>query len=68
MASMATEKRHGRLPTNVVPRHYSIRMRPDLELFVFDGDVNVTLEVREATTSLTLHAKELDICFGTCQH
>lgn len=34
-----------RLPRNVVPTHYDLFLKPDLEKFVFEGTVAVNLEV-----------------------
>ena len=56
-------KQDGRvlLPPCVEPVHYEIKLSPDLERFVFDGEENVTLDVREATAKLQFHTKELSV-------
>lgn len=39
-----------RLPDNVKPRHYKLSLVPDLQLFIFRGDVSIQIEV-----GLTFH-------------
>ena len=34
-----------RLPKNVIPSHYDLFLKPDLEKFIFEGSVNVDVEV-----------------------
>ena len=50
-----------RLPRQVVPRHYRLRMEPDLEAATFTGSEVVTVEVVEATDRVVLNAAELRI-------
>ena len=50
-----------RLPRTVVPRHYRIRIEPDLEAATFSGTEQVTVVVRQATDRVVLNAIELDI-------
>ena len=50
-----------RLPRQVVPRHYRLRMEPDLETATFAGSEVVTLDVVEATDRVVLNAAELRI-------
>ena len=50
-----------RLPRNVAPRHYRIRIEPDLESATFTGMEVVTVEVVEPTDRVMLNAIELDI-------
>uniref|UniRef100_A0A7S2QD15 Aminopeptidase n=1 Tax=Zooxanthella nutricula TaxID=1333877 RepID=A0A7S2QD15_9DINO len=66
---MAADKAQGRvlLPDAVLPYRYSIRLVPDLERFVFDGEVKVEVEVHEATSEVTMHAKELQFLSASFQ-
>jgi len=59
----AIDKAAGRvlLPDIVVPNRYELRLAPDLERFVFDGHERIRVDVNEATSDVTLHAKELQI-------
>lgn len=50
-----------RLPREVVPIRYDLRLEPDLTNFTFTGEVSITLTVREATQEIVLNAIELDI-------
>src|SRR5260370_16606439 len=50
-----------RLPKNVTPKRYEIRLTPDLKAFTFQGDVTVAITVNEATDDVVLNALELEI-------
>src|SRR5579885_200301 len=50
-----------RLPRNVVPTRYDIRLEPDLNAFTFAGEETVALTVHEATRDILLNAAELSI-------
>jgi len=51
----------GKLPKQVVPEEYAIRIVPDLEKFAFTGSETVTLNVRQPVRQLVLNALELKI-------
>src|SRR2546423_888983 len=51
----------GKLPKEVVPLEYSIRIMPDIEKFVFAGTETVKLSVRSPVHQLVLNAVELEI-------
>ena len=50
-----------RLPRNVVPSRYDITIDTDLDASRFRGDEDVTVEVVEATPTIVLNAKELEL-------
>jgi puromycin-sensitive aminopeptidase len=50
-----------RLPKNVTPRRYEIRLEPDLAAFTFKGEETVEVAVNERTTEIVLNALELEI-------
>ncbi|MDA8080975.1 MAG: M1 family metallopeptidase [Actinomycetota bacterium] len=50
-----------RLPRNIVPNKYEIRLRPDFQTFSFEGRVSIQVSVTESTNSIVLNAAELEI-------
>jgi puromycin-sensitive aminopeptidase len=50
-----------RLPTNVIPSAYRIRMEPDLATGDFSGTVEIDVDVRQATSTIVLNAVDLDL-------
>ena len=36
-----------RLPRSVVPTHYDIKITPDLKNFTFDGEITISVRVRQ---------------------
>ena len=59
---MANEKAEfARLPINVVPSHYFLTIRPDIDSFTFSGSETVNVQVRERTKTIVLNS--LDIAF-----
>jgi aminopeptidase N len=51
----------GKLPKQVVPEEYAIRIAPNLGKFTFDGSETVKLNVREPVRRLVLNALEIKI-------
>ena len=56
-----TCERTDTLPSNIVPTHYSLCLRPDLERAVFEGSLSVTVKVLEDTDTVVMNAAELEI-------
>jgi len=56
-----------RLPKNVKPRRYDIRLEPDLKAFTFKGDESVAIEVIDSTAEIVLNALELEIDSATVE-
>ncbi|HEV3137065.1 MAG TPA: M1 family metallopeptidase, partial [Pirellulales bacterium] len=50
-----------RLPQNVVPSRYELRLEPDLNARSFRGEVAITVTVHEPVQDVFLNATELDI-------
>ncbi len=50
-----------RLPKNIVPNRYEIKLSPDLEDKIFLGEVLIEINVLEKTNFISLNAIELDI-------
>ena len=51
----------GKLPKEVVPKEYAIRIVPNLEKFVFAGSETVTLNVRQPVRRLVLNSADIEI-------
>ncbi len=48
-----------RLPTQVRPLRYSLKLVPDLDSFTFTGQVSIQVQVTEPTSQVVLNAAEL---------
>ena len=51
----------GKLPKNVVPVSYDIRLKPNIEKRAFTGSETVALDVRQPTKTITLNANTIAI-------
>ncbi len=51
----------GQLPKTVVPRHYTLRIQPDLDQRTTTGTATIELEVLQPVTELVLNANDLVI-------
>src|ERR1700676_183706 len=60
-APLADSTHDYRLPKNVTPRRYDIRLTTDLTAFTFQGEVSVAIVVNETTDDVVLNALELEI-------
>ena len=50
-----------RLPHNIVPDHYNVRLYIDLEKMEFRGDVAILLNVTEPTSIILVHVNKMNI-------
>lgn len=50
-----------RLPGNVVPEHYILKLTPDLNINRFDGEETINVRVLSPTKSVVLNALNIDI-------
>ena len=57
----STKKPFQRLPSDVIPIHYDIYLRPNLVDLVFKGSLKVELEVKKATDTLICNAAEMTV-------
>ena len=55
------ESTPGKLPKDVVPRHYSLYLRPDLEKLVTAGTVEIEIEALKPSREIVLNALDLEI-------
>jgi len=61
--------RKSRLPTNLLPRHYDLRLSVDMDNFTFSGEVSIQLECVNATKFIVLHAERLKVLVsGSLSH
>jgi aminopeptidase N len=51
----------GKLPKEIVPRNYAVRLVPDLKTQTLTGSVTIDLEVLKPTRRIVLNARELEI-------
>ncbi len=49
------------LPKDVEPVHYNIEIKTDLENFTFSGKEDITINIKQPTSIITLHAVDLKI-------
>ncbi|XP_059361420.1 thyrotropin-releasing hormone-degrading ectoenzyme-like isoform X1 [Carassius carassius] len=53
--------RHLRLPANLRPRHYDLRLSVYMENFTFSGEVNIEFECVHSTKLIVLHTDRLQV-------
>src|ERR1044071_5933341 len=51
----------GKLPKNVVPEEYAIRIVPDVEKRTFSGSETIKISAREAVKEVVLNSAEIKI-------
>ncbi len=49
------------LPSNAIPSKYTLRLRPDLEKFVFSGEEVIDLDISETITEIMMNSSEIEI-------
>ncbi|XP_013391589.1 aminopeptidase N [Lingula anatina] len=50
-----------RLPRNIIPYHYTLRLRVDLDTFIFNGSVEINTKIKNSTNFIILHSNLLNI-------
>ena len=50
---------------SVYPEHYHLELKPDFQSLTFDGEMQIDVDVKAATSSVTLNSKELIIKSAT---
>ena len=51
----------GQLPKTIIPRHYALRIQPDLNARTTTGSARIDIEVTQPVRTIVLNALELDI-------
>ncbi|EGC38962.1 hypothetical protein DICPUDRAFT_45518 [Dictyostelium purpureum] len=49
------------LPDNVIPSKYDLHIKPNLKDFVFDGQVDITVNIVKPTKTIIIHSIDIDI-------
>lgn len=57
-----------RLPREVIPLRYQLRLEPDLTNFTFSGSEQIEIEITEPVTEIVLNAIELDLQSAEIKH
>ncbi|KAI0228894.1 Puromycin-sensitive aminopeptidase [Lamellibrachia satsuma] len=58
---MSDKKAFQRLPQDVVPHNYALRLTPDLNAFTFEGQELISVKVTKATSSVTLNSADIQV-------
>ncbi|XP_078080307.1 puromycin-sensitive aminopeptidase isoform X1 [Mustelus asterias] len=58
---MPAKRPFERLPTDVSPENYSLCLKPDLIDFTFEGKLEASVEVRQATNQIVMNCADIDI-------
>jgi aminopeptidase N len=59
------EKTPGRLPKNILPKHYAIRIEPDMATETFAGEVAIDIEAKAPVREIILNSLGLSIIDST---
>lgn len=49
------------LPDSVVPRHYRVRLEPDLKEYTYQGDVSIDVDVKRATNQVSVNILDCEV-------
>ncbi|CAM5999962.1 unnamed protein product [Sphagnum balticum] len=60
-AAESIEVARDRLPKDVVPKHYTLTLTPDLAAFTFTGEETVDVQVLKKVSSITINSAEINI-------
>ncbi|XP_064598635.1 puromycin-sensitive aminopeptidase-like isoform X2 [Liolophura sinensis] len=58
---MPEKKPFQRLPTDVVPVNYDIRLEPNLKTFVFKGSEKIDVQVNKPTSKIVINSADIEI-------
>ena len=50
-----------RLPTTIIPTHYTLKLTPDLKAATFSGEEEIDVNISQPTNSITLNAIEINV-------
>lgn len=58
-------KKDVRLSKDVVPINYRLHLKPDMKKFVFSGEDIITISIKKATQSITMHSLDIKVSKAT---
>lgn len=58
----------GKLPKDIVPRHYAVELTPDIEKLTHTGAVTIDLEIRRPTRRIVLNAFKVEVTRAILLH
>ncbi|KAB0358244.1 hypothetical protein FD754_002400 [Muntiacus muntjak] len=61
LAAMPEKRPFERLPADVSPINYSLCLKPDLLDFTFEGKLEASAQVRQATNQIVMNCADIDI-------
>ncbi|XP_078702253.1 puromycin-sensitive aminopeptidase-like isoform X2 [Branchiostoma floridae x Branchiostoma belcheri] len=64
-SSMGQKKPFERLPQDVNPTNYALRLQPDLEKFTFTGKEVISVQVQKATDKVVMNSVDITIATAT---
>lgn len=64
-APFSFEATPGKLPKDIVPRNYRVRIEPDLKTLTIRGSVTIALDILKPTRRIVLNAHEVEITKAT---
>ncbi|KAL5005760.1 hypothetical protein ScPMuIL_016918 [Solemya velum] len=65
---MPGKKEFSRLSLDVKPINYSLRMKPNLKAFTFEGSEDIDVEVGKSTNQVSLNSSEIEVLDVYFQH
>ncbi|KYO24411.1 glutamyl aminopeptidase [Alligator mississippiensis] len=55
------EWRHFRLPTYIIPEHYDLELKPEMDADTYTGTVNISIKLDDRTKYIWLHLRDIEL-------
>jgi len=62
---MPEKKAFERLPKDVVPSNYALKLQPNLTTFTFEGEETISVEVKHSTDTIVLNSADITVKAAT---